>query len=87
MELKKMLKYRLPFMKSEKYLEFIKQEGKDRHHIVGRNNDYLITNLSRAEHTSRHSSGHAEFEEDLVSALTNLFKYVRYLENNPNKSK
>ena len=80
--MRKIFKFRLPTFNSKKYMDYTKAKhpDKDRHHIIGKFNDYLIIPLTRAEHNARHSRPDKFFEEDLLKSIHNLMEYVKYLE-------
>jgi hypothetical protein len=84
MNLMKMMRFRLNFCKSPKYIKWLKQKDKDKdfHHVVSRKTtDYLGILITREEHQKRHSNMAKYFEEDLLVAIKNLIEYVTILEN------
>lgn len=78
--LRKALKFRPATQHSKKYLAYMQKAGYDRHHVIGKSNDYLIVNLTREEHNKRQLHPDKYFFDDLVDALNNLFQYIKQIE-------
>ncbi len=85
MNLRKMLKFRLPSEESQKYLDFHKEKGKTLHHFTKgfrgkKHNDFLTYNVNHNQHEDIHVPGIEDQEEATLQIIANLIKYVKYLE-------
>jgi hypothetical protein len=89
-ELKKMLLYRLPNFKSEKYLKWVRLNypDKDPRHILINKKfcDYLIAPIEHEDHQIIHQQGISkskyDFEDLLIIALETIFKYIKEQDEN-----
>lgn len=54
-----------------------KDRTKDGHHIIGKRNDYLIAKINHSTHLA---NPYADFDDQLIDALENLFDYVEWWE-------
>ena len=85
-DLKKLLKFRLPKWKDKKFVIWMfnrKNEGEDVHHLILKaNSDLFLVNILADVHSRIHLKGYedGEFESLFLQALKNIQDYVNYLE-------
>ena len=85
MNLRKMLKFRLPSEKNERILKFIRQTGLIPHHFTKgfrgkKHNDYLAYGVDLEKHADIHDRGIEDQDEAVLEIIKNLIAYVKHLE-------
>lgn len=85
-DLKKLLKFRLPKWKDKNLIEFVvslKKQGEETHHLIlKQNSDLFLVNVPADVHSWIHLRGYTDgqFEDLFLESLKNLTKYIDYLE-------
>ena len=82
--LSKMLKFRLPTWKDEKYWKWCSSQridGYEWHHLLGRRYcDFLLVNIPKTQHDRiHHGTGYedGEYETLFLACLINLMRYIK----------
>ena len=87
-DLKKLLKFRLPKWKNKKYWEWQssqRKEGYGWHHLIKRqNSDLFLVNIPKAQHERIEKQGYkdGEFEELFVGSINNIQRFIDEKTNN-----